>query len=221
VKEATDIELKRENKRMAKLLYPSITHTELKSLLSLTGVLRLSVSRGEVLCIDGKWYVTHGGLLRIAQRHRCWGIQTVLQRQHSDPLASRWIFKATAYKSRYSRGFSGYGDADPSNVSSLVRGAEMRVAETRAVNHALRGARRPPKRANFSHQFRSRERITLLQRQWPPRLRDQLCLLIRQYNLDANLVKAYAADFCGTANFVALVANWWNPLSRSRTSQTP
>ena len=32
-----------------------------------------------------------------------------------------------------------------------------------------------------------------------PRLRDQLCLLIRQYNLDANLVQAYAADFCGTA----------------------
>jgi hypothetical protein len=31
-----------------------------------------------------------------------------------------------------------------------------------------------------------------------PRLRDQLCLLIRQYNLDANLVKSYAAEFCGT-----------------------
>src|SRR6202021_3677567 len=31
-----------------------------------------------------------------------------------------------------------------------------------------------------------------------PRLRDQLCLLIRQHNLDASLVKAYAADFCGT-----------------------
>ena len=31
-----------------------------------------------------------------------------------------------------------------------------------------------------------------------PRLRDQLCLLIRQHNLDPNLVKAYAADFCGT-----------------------
>jgi hypothetical protein len=31
-----------------------------------------------------------------------------------------------------------------------------------------------------------------------PRLLDQLCLLIRQYNLDSNLVKAYAADFCGT-----------------------
>ena len=28
----------------------------------------------------------------------------------------------------------GFGDAEPSNVSPLVRGAEMRVAETRAVN---------------------------------------------------------------------------------------
>ena len=32
-----------------------------------------------------------------------------------------------------------------------------------------------------------------------PRLRDQLCLLIREYDLDATLVKSYAADFCGTA----------------------
>jgi hypothetical protein len=31
----------------------------------------------------------------------------------------------------------GLGDADPSNVSSLVHGAEMRVAETRAVNLGL------------------------------------------------------------------------------------
>lgn len=33
--------------------------------------------------------------------------------------------------------FSSYGDANPSNVSSLVRGAGMRMAETRAVNRAL------------------------------------------------------------------------------------
>ncbi len=31
-----------------------------------------------------------------------------------------------------------------------------------------------------------------------PRLRDRLCLLIRQHQLDAGLVKAYAADYCGT-----------------------
>jgi len=37
-------------------------------------------------------------------------------------------------------GIRWYGDADPSNVSPLVHGAEMRVAETRAVNRALRKA---------------------------------------------------------------------------------
>jgi hypothetical protein len=31
-----------------------------------------------------------------------------------------------------------------------------------------------------------------------PRLRDKLCLLIRNYELDPTLVKRYAADFCGT-----------------------
>lgn len=31
-----------------------------------------------------------------------------------------------------------------------------------------------------------------------PRLKDKLCLLIRQHNLDSNLVKSYAAEFCGT-----------------------
>jgi hypothetical protein len=33
-----------------------------------------------------------------------------------------------------------YCDPDPSNTSPLVRGAELRVAETRAVNRALRKA---------------------------------------------------------------------------------
>jgi hypothetical protein len=33
-----------------------------------------------------------------------------------------------------------------------------------------------------------------------PKLRDQLCLLIRQHRLDASSVKQYAAEFCGTAD---------------------
>jgi len=61
-------------------------------------------------------------------------------RNFCDPGKCRWVFRATVYKSRPSKGFVGYGDADPSNVSPLVRGAEMRVAETRAVNRALRKA---------------------------------------------------------------------------------
>jgi hypothetical protein len=31
-----------------------------------------------------------------------------------------------------------------------------------------------------------------------PKVRDRLCQIIRQHQLDPNLVKAYATDFCGT-----------------------
>jgi len=98
------------------------------------------VALGDVQYIDGRWYVTHAGLLRFADKRRCTGILTSVQSSLSDPKSARWVFKATVYKSPRSRGFVGYGDADPSNVSPLVRGAEMRVAETRAVNRALRKA---------------------------------------------------------------------------------
>jgi hypothetical protein len=105
-------------------------------------------------------------------------------------------------------GFVGYGDADPSNVSPLVRGAEMRVAETRAVNRALRkayGIGLCSVEELGSHPFSSFEPKKQADPagsngsfNGQPRLRDKLCLLIRRYELDPNLVKRYAADFCGT-----------------------
>ncbi|MGA2459725.1 MAG: hypothetical protein ABSF85_19340 [Terriglobales bacterium] len=61
-------------------------------------------------------------------------------KEFCDRAASSFTFRAIVYTSPSCKGFIGYGDADPSNVSSLVRGAEMRVAETRAVNRALRKA---------------------------------------------------------------------------------
>jgi len=46
-----------------------------------------------------------------------------------------WVFKATVYKSPKCRGFVGYGDAHPGNVSPLiVNNAELGMAETRVVN---------------------------------------------------------------------------------------
>jgi hypothetical protein len=90
--------------------------------------------------LHGNWYVTHSGLLRFAYRNRCSGIRVQPIREYCSSGAARWVFKATVYKSADSKGFVGYGDADPSNVSPVVRGAEMRVAETRAVNRALRKA---------------------------------------------------------------------------------
>ncbi len=100
----------------------------------------LSVASGDLLYLERRWYVTHSGLLRLSRRKRCVGIQVSPVRAFCDPALTRWTFKATVYRSSNCRGFVGYGDADPSNVSPLVHGAEMRVAETRAVNRALRKA---------------------------------------------------------------------------------
>ena len=71
---------------------------------------------------DGCWYVSHAGLLRIAQRRKRSGIKVEWIGRFSDPAAARWAFEATVFKSRDCRGFVGYGDADPSNVSPLVHG---------------------------------------------------------------------------------------------------
>src|SRR6202795_1821324 len=130
----------RKNIDFAQETWGQLPSNLLDGLKELTNSYGLSIIRGDLQQIGGTWYVTHAGLLRIARRGRCHGIQTSLQGAVSDPAASRWVFKATVYKNSHSKGFVGYGDADPSNTSPLVRGAEMRVAETRAVNRALRKA---------------------------------------------------------------------------------
>jgi hypothetical protein len=202
------------NRKLAKQVWGDVLDLQqMRSLSEITLYFGFSIAMREILLLQGGWYVTHAGLVRLAKRRYCAGIDVEAVPQFCDPIAARWSFKATVYKSKNGKGFVGHGDADPSNVSSLVRGAEMRVAETRAVNRALRkaygiglcsveelGALATPPTArpsstsslptNGSHSSNSNGQ---------PRLRDQLCLLIRQHNLDANLVKQYAADFCGTA----------------------
>jgi len=131
--------LTRRNIRFARRNW-EVSSDHIALLKRLTKKLQLSIVAGDLKLLEGNWYVTHAGLLSIAQRNRCSGMRTAVDKGLSDPAASRWVFKATVYKSPRSRGFVGYGDADPSNVSSLVHGAEMRVAETRAVNRALRKA---------------------------------------------------------------------------------
>jgi hypothetical protein len=182
-----------------------------RGLLELSRRHGLSIADGDLVLLRGGWYITSAGLLRIAHRKRCSAIRTAIQKDFSQPTVGRWVFKATVYKYRGTKAFVGYGDADPSNVSPLVHGAEMRVAETRAVNRALRKA--------YGIGLCSVEELGYLSsrpetsagprtvRCHPngngsgdghPRLRDRLCLLIRQHQLDPTLVKRYAADFCGT-----------------------
>ena len=213
-----DMSLLRKNIKLSRLLWGQSSKNTAQSLKELTERYFLSIAAGHIQLLDGKWYISHAGLLHLAKRCRCVGIRSSIQIKCSDPLSNRWVFKAEVFKSRNCKGFVGYGDADPSNVSPLVRGAEMRVAETRAVNRALRKAYgiglcsmeelgwtpraiepksgvqgTPPQNGtgrNGDHHHPSAQ----------PRLRDRLCLLIRQNKLDPNLVKAYAADYCGTAS---------------------
>jgi hypothetical protein len=216
--------------RLAHERWGKLSRSALIALRELSREHRFSVALGDLLYFDQRWYVSHAGLLRIAQRRKCCGIKVECIAEFSDPVAARWAFKATVFKSGDDKGFVGYGDADPSNVSPLVRGAEMRVAETRAVNRALRKAydigicsveelgffpesrqsspqssKFPPQPANGSY--------------GGPKVRDRLCQIIRQHQLDPNLVKAYATDFCGVKslreatreqveNFVAHLADW-------------
>src|SRR6478752_3482811 len=126
--------------RFAKSLYGDLPKAILRALKELIRRHQTLLTNGDVKYLDGGWYVTHSGLLRLADRRRCVGIHCRPILESSDPPTSRWVFRAEVFKSRACKGFVGYGDADPSNVSPLVHGAEMRVAETRAVNRALRKA---------------------------------------------------------------------------------
>jgi len=219
----------RSNSRWARKLWTGITPTALVALREISELYNLSVPLGEVLFLDRRWYVTNVGLLRLAWRQACVGIRVEILDQLCDPKTSKWVFKAIVFTHQGCRGFAGYGDADPSNVSPLVHGAEMRVAETRAVNRALRKAYGigicsveelgSTSESHFSSQGSKKPSQPANGNCGSPKTRDRLCQLIRQHELDPTLVKAYAVDFCGTntlreanreqvGNFVAHLAEW-------------
>jgi hypothetical protein len=226
-------ELVKENSTIARRKWPEQANRAcIHFLEKLTQSFGFSIASGDLIFLNG-WYVTHAGLLRLARRSRCAGIHVEPVPAFSQPLVARWAFKATVFKSKTCKGFVGYGDADPSNVSPLVHGAEMRVAETRAVNRALRkaygiGICSVEEIGSFAEPGASSRESKKLPSQpvngkngnyGGPKVRDHLCQLIRQHQLDAGLVKQYAVDFCGTKTlreasreqvegFVAHLADW-------------
>jgi hypothetical protein len=229
----TNSVLCRRNRRLARQKWGlERNHSLLAALKSLTEDLTLSVSAGDVILLQNNWYVTHAGLLRIAKRNRCSGMKVQFIRELSDPAARRFTFEATVFKSKSCQGFVGYGDAEPSNVSSLVQGAELRVAETRAINRALRKAYgigicsveeigSPAEPVPASRESKKQPQPVNGNRNGygGSKVRDRLFHLIRQHQLDAGLVKSYAVDFCGTKqlrdatreqveSFVTHLADW-------------
>src|SRR6202044_636589 len=205
-----DNRLLRSNLKFARSLWKSdLNQSALQLLKALTHQYQFSIAEGDLIWLERGWYATHTGLIRLASRKRCAGIHCKAIATFCDPQAQHWAFEATVYKTKACRGFVGYGDADPSNVSFVVQGAEMRVAETRAVNRALRKA--------YGIGICSVEEIGSLDRQSSEpapeskklpqpstngnghssaTVRDRLYQIIRQHELDPHLVKPYAADFC-------------------------
>jgi hypothetical protein len=204
------------------------SHTGLQILKIYSQKYRFSIAAGDLLFFEQGWYVT--GLLRLSPRRRCRGIQVQPVAELWNPGLNRFAFKATVFTPDSIKGFVGYGDADPSNVSSLVHGAEMRVAETRAVSRALRKAYgigicsveeigslvETPQASGESKKVPSQPANG---NYGGPKVRDRLCQIIRQHQLDPNLVKSYATEFCGVKalceatreqveNFVAHLADW-------------
>jgi hypothetical protein len=110
----------------------------------------------------------------------------------------------------------------------------MRVAETRAVNRALRKAYGigicsveeigsfsgpPASEDNRNHRRRPPQPTNGNGANGQHLLRDRLCQLIRQHQLDPLLVKSYAIDYCGVKalreatreqveGFIGHVADW-------------
>jgi hypothetical protein len=224
----------RTNLKLARSLWGNLDKGAFQALKELVEHYGFAIAAGDIISLQARWYVTHTGLIRLARRSHCAGIHVRPVPEFSNPAASRWAFKATVFKTSNCKGFVGYGDADPSNTSDLVRGAEMRVAETRAVNRALRkaygiGICSVEEIGSFSRPLASEDIAN--HRKRPPQrvngnglngqhlLRDRLCQLIRQHQLDPVLVKSYAIDYCGVktlkeatreqvANFIDHVADW-------------
>ena len=196
------------NITLARALWGNFNQSALSGLRELLRDHHFSIAGGDLIFLDGRWYVTHTGLLRLSRRKRCSGINVRPVRAFCDPQSSRWAFAATVYRSGTCKGFVGHGDADPSNVSPLVHGAEMRVAETRAVNRALRkaygiGICSVEEIGSFAERAHSYLEPNKLPPQpangnyGGPKVRERLCQIIRQHQLDPNLVKSYATDYCG------------------------
>src|ERR1700681_1125963 len=87
------------NARRARATWGVLSKYARQSLKELSGRYSLEVASGELQLLNNGWYVTHAGLLQIARRNGCAGIRTTIEKGLSDPAASRWVFKATVYKS--------------------------------------------------------------------------------------------------------------------------
>src|ERR1700686_1367523 len=102
------------NSKMARSIWGPLTKPAAAALKELLKSFRFSVGQGDLQYLEKGWYVTHTGLIRLAQRRRCAGIHVHPVPEFCHRESSHWVFEATVYKSPTSNSYVGYGDADPS-----------------------------------------------------------------------------------------------------------
>ena len=96
-----------------------------------------TIPKEYIITLKGKEFITHRGLLALAHKQQLHSIETELI---SETTAEIIVFKATAIMGTgvHEKKFTGYGDASKENVNSMIAPHKLRMAETRAINRALR-----------------------------------------------------------------------------------
>ena len=89
---------------------------------------------GAITNLQGRDYQSPPGLLRVAHEHGLTSITNVLVSWDAGKRAAVMRCTVTGERGTY----TAYGDANPGNVSKNIATATLRMAETRAVNRALR-----------------------------------------------------------------------------------
>lgn len=84
--------------------------------------------------IKGKEFITHEGLL--AEFHKNGGKEISAKIVKFDMEKGLVVFRARVSGERGT--FIGHGDAHDGNVSDMIKPHKIRMAETRAINRALR-----------------------------------------------------------------------------------
>ncbi len=92
----------------------------------------MAVDKKFIVNLKGREFVKYEGLLDTAHKMGLLGIKTELVKLDNNQA----IFRAEAFTSEGC--FTGYGDADPKNVNTMIGPHIIRMAETRAKARALR-----------------------------------------------------------------------------------
>ncbi len=84
----------RTNLRLARQIWPGQIDGRLtKGLKGLSDTYGISLITGDLQILEGRWYVTHSGLIRLAERKGCSGISVQPVREFCDSALNRWVFR--------------------------------------------------------------------------------------------------------------------------------